>query len=50
MAGRMHESLMDLHNKYGTVVRVAPDELSFSSPMRGKRSTAVTGPGSGRRT
>lgn len=23
---------MDLHNKYGTVVRVAPDELSFSSP------------------
>ncbi|KAI7773754.1 hypothetical protein LA080_009997 [Diaporthe eres] len=32
MAGRMHESLMDLHNKYGTVVRVAPDELSFSSP------------------
>lgn len=32
MAGRMHESLMKLHKEYGTVVRVAPDELSFSSP------------------
>ncbi|KAL1868305.1 hypothetical protein Daus18300_006029 [Diaporthe australafricana] len=32
MAGGIHNSLMDLHNRYGTVVRVAPDELSFSSP------------------
>ncbi|KAJ0117746.1 Cytochrome P450 monooxygenase hmp1 [Diaporthe amygdali] len=32
LAGEIHNSLMDLHNKYGSVVRVAPDELSFSSP------------------
>ena len=27
--GYLHQDLLDLHNKYGPVVRVAPDELSY---------------------
>lgn len=30
--GHGHLKLLALHKKYGDIVRVAPDELSFSSP------------------
>ncbi|TLD14908.1 hypothetical protein PspLS_10792 [Pyricularia sp. CBS 133598] len=32
LKGRPHEWLLELHEKYGDVVRVAPDELSFVAP------------------
>ncbi|KAH7142088.1 cytochrome P450 [Dactylonectria macrodidyma] len=31
-SGRSHEKVLQLHQTYGSVVRVAPDELSFNSP------------------
>ncbi|KAF2745137.1 cytochrome P450 [Sporormia fimetaria CBS 119925] len=30
--GRLHEEAVRLHSRYGDVVRISPDELSFSSP------------------
>ncbi len=30
--GRLVYDIMDMHSKYGPVVRIAPDELSFTSP------------------
>lgn len=32
MSGHWHHKLMELHNKYGPIVRVGPDELSYSDP------------------
>lgn len=32
MKGSLPYDVLDLHNKYGEVVRVAPDELAFSNP------------------
>ncbi|KAF5518689.1 Cytochrome P450 monooxygenase hmp1 [Colletotrichum aenigma] len=32
MAGNMHNSLMDIHTKYGPIVRVGPNELSYAIP------------------
>jgi len=36
MSGRQPYKLLDLHEKYGPVVRVAPNELSFSSAQSWK--------------
>ena len=32
LSGTTHQKLLELHARYGTVVRIAPDELSFISP------------------
>ncbi|KAK0829511.1 hypothetical protein LTR73_004455 [Friedmanniomyces endolithicus] len=34
--GYLHRDLLDLHNKYGPVVRIAPDELSYIDPQAWK--------------
>ncbi|TKA80048.1 hypothetical protein B0A55_01750 [Friedmanniomyces simplex] len=34
--GYLHRDLLDLHNQYGPVVRIAPDELSFIDPQAWK--------------
>ncbi|KPM36017.1 Isotrichodermin C-15 hydroxylase [Neonectria ditissima] len=31
-SGQSHKKILELHQKYGPVVRVAPDELSFTDP------------------
>lgn len=33
MRGRSHIKILSLHNRYGPVVRVGPNELSFNSPQ-----------------
>ncbi|KAL1848517.1 hypothetical protein Daus18300_013570 [Diaporthe australafricana] len=30
--GRPHKRLLDIHKRYGNIVRIAPDELSFTHP------------------
>lgn len=35
-SGRTHWEHVDLHKKYGRVVRIAPDEVSLSSPEAGR--------------
>ncbi|KAK7416002.1 hypothetical protein QQZ08_012155 [Neonectria magnoliae] len=32
VSGKSHKKILELHQKYGHVVRVAPDELSFTDP------------------
>ncbi|KAK1585491.1 cytochrome P450 [Colletotrichum navitas] len=32
MTGKWHVKIMELHNKYGPIVRVGPDELSYALP------------------
>ncbi|KAJ5930554.1 hypothetical protein N7466_006047 [Penicillium verhagenii] len=32
LRGRSHTTMLAMHNKYGPVVRIAPNELSFNSP------------------
>lgn len=44
--GQGHRKLLELHQKYGDIVRVAPDELSFTSPdawkeIFGRRKNAI---------
>jgi len=34
--GYLHRDLLDLHNQYGPVVRIAPDELSYIDPQAWK--------------
>lgn len=34
--GYLHRDLLDLHNKYGPIVRIAPDELSYVDPRAWK--------------
>ena len=31
ISGKSHDIILDIHNKYGPIVRVAPDELAFQS-------------------
>ncbi|KAI6379154.1 hypothetical protein MCOR25_002030 [Pyricularia grisea] len=31
VAGQMHKKILELHEKYGAIVRVSPDELSYNS-------------------
>ncbi|KAI1374302.1 cytochrome P450 [Hypoxylon crocopeplum] len=32
MSGKWHTKIMQLHEKYGPIVRIGPDELSYASP------------------
>lgn len=32
ISGRAHRKVLKLHGKYGDVVRIAPDEVSFTDP------------------
>ncbi|KAL4950530.1 cytochrome P450 [Aspergillus filifer] len=33
MSGQSHRKMLEMHNRYGAVLRVGPDELSFNSPQ-----------------
>lgn len=33
MSGWLHRDLVDMHTQYGDIVRIAPDELSFTNPV-----------------
>ncbi|KAL2794803.1 cytochrome P450 [Aspergillus keveii] len=33
MRGQSHRKMLEMHNRYGAVLRVGPDELSFNSPQ-----------------
>lgn len=45
--GRAHKTVLELHKRYGDIVRIAPDELSCCSPdmwreVWGRRKTELT--------